>query len=283
MKHSFLFGTSALFLFCLFSAGCVGLAIGSIEDFYPVPEYLKNILNQVGMFLVPSLLFARSFYDRGDTLHIRNSGKIKDYALFALLLLGTVPLVSYIQMLNEAITFPESMLAIESFFREFEQQAQESLLRLVSGTSPQNLFFAMLSVAVFPAICEECFFRGIVLNNLLKRTQKIHLSIWISALFFSFMHFQFFGFFPRVIMGGILGYAFLLSKSLWIPIVLHFLNNGTVVVTYFLYNKHWISTNPKSLESHPFPIWTALASLIIGFLLLRIIFYRDNKAHSNSA
>jgi hypothetical protein len=117
---------------------------------------------------------------------------------------------------------------------------------------------------------------------MIKRTSKIHLSVWLSAIFFSAIHLDFFGFFPRIMLGAVLGYAFVFSKSLWIPIVLHFLNNATIVVAYYFYQKEWISTDPLTSDTLV-PLWAVALSLIASVALLWFIINRYNNVRSNSA
>ena len=54
---------------------------------------------------------------------------------------------------------------------------------------------------------------------------------------FSAIHFQFFGFIPRMLLGVWLGYLLVWTRSLWVPIIAHTLNNSTVVVMSYLANK----------------------------------------------
>lgn len=60
-----------------------------------------------------------------------------------------------------------------------------------------------------------------------------NLGIWLAAALFSLMHFQFFGFVPRMILGALFGYYYYWSRNLWIPIIAHILNNGIIVVYTF--------------------------------------------------
>ena len=48
------------------------------------------------------------------------------------------------------------------------------------------------------------------------------------------LHFQFFGFVPRLLLGAIFGYLLHWTGSLWVPIIAHALNNSVVVVSAYL-------------------------------------------------
>jgi membrane protease YdiL (CAAX protease family) len=275
MRISFVAGTFLLILFCFLSTVLFGW-IGSLFN-----EYVGQFLSQITLWLIPGLLYASCFYDNfWDDLKVKNMGKRSDYGWFILLFVVSIPLIDHIHKINEAIAFPEFMAALEQWFREFEEKAKEITIRMLSGTSPTDLMLALLNMAVVPAICEEVFFRGVVLNNLMKRTSKVHLSVWLSAILFSFIHFQFFGFLPRVMLGAVLGYAFVLSRSLWVPILLHFLNNGVITVAYYFYQKNWISENPLETDTHTATLWTAALSLVASVGLLWFIFRRNNVRSS---
>jgi membrane protease YdiL (CAAX protease family) len=92
-----------------------------------------------------------------------------------------------------------------------------------------NLFF----IAVIASIAEEVFFRGVLQQLLSKHFKNEHVGVWLTAIVFSLMHLQFYGFLPRVMLGAMLGYLFVFTRNLWIPILIHFLNNALVVTFNF--------------------------------------------------
>ncbi|MDR2907382.1 MAG: CPBP family intramembrane metalloprotease [Bacteroidales bacterium] len=282
MKLPFATGTILLFLLVIFSTVFFGMIIALVELITPLGEHTKLFISQIGTWLIPTLLFARYAYERmWDDLKLKNFGKWSDYGWFILLAVIYYPFAVYMQKINEAMTFPESMAGIEQFLRNMEQQAEAVMMRMVSGTSPTDLALALLNMAILPAICEELFFRGVVLNNLMKRTSRIHSSVWLSAILFSFIHFQFYGFLPRLIMGAVLGYAFVLSKSLWVPILLHFLKNATVTGTDYLDNTNRISQDPHTMDTKTATLWMAVLSLIASITILWCATSCRNKRHSS--
>jgi len=59
-----------------------------------------------------------------------------------------------------------------------------------------------------------------------------------------------------------MGYYFYYSKSLWVPIMMHFVNNGTAVIVYFLNHNGYIQIEMEhfgAVESH----WPVVLSLIL--------------------
>ena len=93
---------------------------------------------------------------------------------------------------------------------------------------------------------EELTFRGVLQQALTKGCKNPHIAIILTAAIFSFIHFQFYGFFPRMFLGLVLGYMFYATGSIWTSIAMHFLNNGTAVVVYYLDNKGIIDADVDS-------------------------------------
>ena len=121
--------------------------------------------------------------------------------------------------------------------REAENTAAELQERFLSGTSYLDLFVNIVVMAIAPAVCEELLFRGVIQNQLEKWFKNAHVAVWVAAIIFSAIHFQFYGFFPRMILGAALGYLLVYGKSLWLPIVAHALNNFMAVVVAWGANK----------------------------------------------
>ncbi|NND32269.1 MAG: CPBP family intramembrane metalloprotease, partial [Saprospiraceae bacterium] len=98
-------------------------------------------------------------------------------------------------------------------------------------------------------------------------------SVWLTAILFSAIHFQFEGFLPRFLLGLYLGYLFYWTKNLIVPIVAHFCNNALMLVAGYL-NPEMIS----KMEETPMPDlpWYSLLISIILLIPLIAIFRRDH-------
>ncbi|MCK9413850.1 MAG: CPBP family intramembrane metalloprotease [Prolixibacteraceae bacterium] len=95
------------------------------------------------------------------------------------------------------------------------------------GTNPDAANF-IFSVVLFVAVAftEELFFRGYILNNLMCSMNR-WIALGISSMFFSAVHmgnahFTSFSFLSIVMAGLLLGLPYVFTKSLWMPIALHF-------------------------------------------------------------
>ena len=139
-----------------------------------------------------------------------------------------------------------------------------------------NLAINIFIVGVLAAVSEELFFRGVLQKILFDSTKKIHLSIFICSVVFSALHQEFYSVIPRVLLGMLLGYAFIFSKSLWVPILIHFVNNASAVLLDSLYKQNIISYNPNSNEY--FGITGIIVSLIATIALFW--YWKKNKEAS---
>ncbi len=113
-------------------------------------------------------------------------------------------------------------------------------LDLISGWLPpvpdwfQEIFDAMLrpdlpsliTVTVLAAFLEEMLCRGIILDGLLKK-QSAWKAIFWSAFYFALMHMNPWQAVPGMLAGFFMGWLYWKSGSLWLPVWVHFINNGT--------------------------------------------------------
>lgn len=81
----------------------------------------------------------------------------------------------------------------------------------------------ILAFCVVPAVCEEFFFRGIVLSE--YRSYGLSRAIFISAVFFAFAHFSFEGLITNFFAGLMLAFLTVVCRSVFPAMILHFANN----------------------------------------------------------
>ena len=103
------------------------------------------------------------------------------------------------------------------------------LAHLCVFDTPAHKVVPYIVIALLPAFSEELFFRGALLPLLRRVTGSWHWAVFISAAIFSAIHLELTGFLPRLIIGIILGYVFVITKSLWASTLIHFINNALVV------------------------------------------------------
>ena len=150
---------------------------------------------------------------------------------------ASLPVISMLAEWNKGIELPQFLSSMEDVLQKMEESARELTDRFLNTSSVGMMFVNLFVMALLPAVCEEMMFRG-WLQRRLHVSVNIHVAIWVSAFVFSTIHFQFYGFVPRMLIGAALGYLYCYTGSLWAPIVAHFTNNAAAVVVAFLsYNK----------------------------------------------
>ncbi|MBQ5387483.1 MAG: CPBP family intramembrane metalloprotease, partial [Paludibacteraceae bacterium] len=93
--------------------------------------------------------------------------------------------------------------------------------------------------------------------------RKPHLAIWCTAILFSAIHLQFYGFVPRMLMGALFGYALAWSGTLWLPILMHLTNNAmAVVISYVSIKAGWDMETVDSIGTND-TLWLGIVSLLI--------------------
>jgi membrane protease YdiL (CAAX protease family) len=193
-----------------------------------------------------------------------NPGKLPLAGIFVLVFviqLVFAPLNGTIQEFNQNMKLPAFLAPLEQFMQEMEQSLAQLTEFLTSFTSPLQLVFALIVIAGIAGVGEELIFRGLIQRKIYYASKNPHLAIWLAAFIFSAIHFQFYGFFPRLFLGAMFGYFYFWTGNLWVPIAAHIFNNGLAVLMIFLVNKKVISPEIEKMDNVPVSI--ALVSLIL--------------------
>ena len=146
---------------------------------------------------------------------------------------AALPMISMLADWNNSMELPSFLASVEEMMRQMEEQAKVLTERFLQTSSVGVMFANLFVMALLPAVCEEMMFRG-WLQRVLGKSVNYHTAIWVSALVFSAIHFQFYGFIPRMLIGAALGYLYYYTGSLWMSIIAHFTNNAAAVVFAFL-------------------------------------------------
>lgn len=174
------------------------------------------------------------------------------------LMVLSIPLVLYVYQLNRELPIPEAL-------RQAEEQANEMLKGLLQMNDGWELAANLTLVALIPAIGEELVFRGVVQQQLLRLVRSPEWAIALSGAVFSFAHFQFEGFLPRMLLGVMLGWLYWRFRNFWVPVAAHFANNAVQVVAQYLYHE---DVSPLNLEDDiTVPLYAAALSAAAALAL----------------
>jgi membrane protease YdiL (CAAX protease family) len=192
----------------------------------------------------------------------------------ALLMLGLLPALPWIGLDESSFRLPAAWRDWETSLEAIEAQA-EMFVRLVlmHGALGWNLLF----MAVVPAFAEEVFFRG-ALQSILSRLVSPVAAIWVTAILFSAVHVQVYGFIPRVLLGAFMGYLAWYGRSLTLAIWAHFLNNAYMTIMGYFVMRVFEWPELISSSYRP-PVWMALLGAAVaglaGYRIYQLLRRRD--------
>lgn len=193
------------------------------------------VLQQILVFLLPALVFARTEGWKATQFYDFKKPEIAQLILVLALMVFAVPTLSLITEWNAHMEFPPFLKGVENWMRDKENDAAETTELVLRMKSIGGLLVNLLVIAATPAVCEELIFRGALQGTFLRLLKNPHVAIWSSAIIFSAIHLQFFGFLPRMLLGAAFGYIYFWTKNLWYTIFAHFLNNAYAVsIAYYL-------------------------------------------------
>ena len=206
---------------------------------------ITQIISGVVGFLMPAVVYAMLVQEK-PWIYL-GFKKIPTWSLLGIVAMFTIiPFLSLVTDWNDSISFPESMSAIEEQMRSLQARSEE-VIKLFIGQG--SLFSSLMIVALLAAVSEELLFRSVIQKGLIKLFKNAHVAIIVTALVFSAFHGDFFGFFPRFILGIMLGYMFWMSGSIFPSMLMHFVNNATIVMLYYLNTRGFIDIDVEHFGS----------------------------------
>ncbi len=247
----------------------VGISLPSVEGSIWYYRF-SIILQDIFVMFLPAYTLCLWIADKPmQMMGVRKTRKMSQGLLYGFLIFGvSYPAIAVIAQWNEQIVLPDSLTGVENWMRQMEDAAKDVTDLFLSGETLSDLFLNLLIIAAAAAFVEEIFFRGALQQLIEKWLRNGHVAVWTAAFIFSAIHLQFYGFLPRLVMGAVLGYLFLYSRNLWIPMLYHFVNNAAVVViTYFWGESNFL----EQLEDKPLT-WVSFIVMIVSGLLTYFLF-----------
>lgn len=241
-------------------------------------ELLKivQIVTSIGMFIIPALVYAK--IQSNDWLRYLKIVPVSFYLILLTVLISLVasPALDYSMQLNKGMKLPVFLKDLEAWMLVKELKMEELTKQLIIMSSLPALLINLLMLAIIPAIGEELIFRAGLQRIFRRWTGNYHIAIWLTAIIFSSIHFQFYGFLPRMFLGAMFGYLLVWSGSLWLPIIAHFLNNAIAVFTAFWYQSQGLSID-KMFEPDAINMPLVLVSFVLVSALFRYFYAYTHK------
>lgn len=244
-------------------------------------KYMQTV-QSIGLFLLPPLIIAWLFSSSTKAYLYLDRGFTLGVVLLSFLLITTAnPAINFLGSLNENMQLPGWMAGLEAKMKAMEENAALLIDRFMDVKTTGGLLFNLVMIAVIPAVGEEFLFRGVIQKIFTQWSRSHHWGIWISAILFSALHMQFYGFIPRMVLGALFGYLLVWTGSMWVPVLAHFFNNAIGVLGLFFIRKGTISPEIEDIGSNQLPI--AMVSISLTVLLLYVIKKQAEKAASPSS
>ena len=233
---------------------------------------MMQVLYSCGIFLLPAILAAFLIGKRaGKYLFADRISTIDIILLMTLLMFAIVPLINFTGFLNEKLILPVRWTGLMEKITENDENQWKMMEAFLDTGSIKGLLFNIFMIALVPAIGEELIFRGILQRILGEWFRNHHIAIWVVALLFSLAHYQFSAFIPRILLGALFGYLFIWTRSIWIPVIAHFINNGIGVVYYHFYYRGDLTLDPDSIGLEENVLIFILVSTFVSIIILAMI------------
>ena len=245
---------------------------------------LLQFFTSAGVFLFPAitaLFIARkkSNLFTGNMFGFKFFGIPKPvHVIWGLILVVLIlPMIFQLYDWNKLLVLPESLHWLEMRLLNEENIRNEGLLAILGLNENIDWYVNILLLCVLAAIGEELFFRGVCQDVISYWTNKPYLSIVVTAILFSVMHFQFYGFIPRFVMGLFLGLIMYWSRSIWLVVVMHFSFNFIQLGVYFYFNE-FLNDKTSDLEGN----MVFIIEIIVTLIFITLFWQFKNRLFLNN-
>jgi uncharacterized protein len=268
-----------------------GLNMGQVYQILSNPEkdnlaVIKyfQIIQSIFLFLVPALIAAWLFSQ--DTLQYLQADRKPEGTTLLLVILTVIvaiPFLNALALFNSEMVLPPWLHSLEVRIKSMEESAGKLTGLFLTGGDGFTLALNLFMIAVLPALGEEFLFRGLIQRLFTELSRNKHVGIWLAAFLFSFIHFQFYGFLPRFLLGLYFGYLLAWSGSIWVPVTGHFINNGIAVLYYHFATEPMGETTMDKLGTSKDYNFILYLSIISTALLVAYTYVRQRERKGLSA
>ncbi len=285
MRFNVSVGQRFLLLICVtalcFVVGSILVGLLTYSGITVAKMRMATIFQDILIFIAPAVIFSIIVTRRpAQFMQIDRIPKMSAILLVICSLIASAPAMNVIIAWNENLSLPESMAGIEAWMRASESAAGEMVKMLFGGSTVGALIMAILIGGVAAGFSEELFFRGMVQRTLITTPVNPHLAIWITAILFSAVHMQFFGFVPRMLLGAYFGYLVWWSGSLWVGVAAHITNNVLAAVSMWVAERSNVDLNKIGTDSMSGGWLYALVSLCVVSVLIYVVMRECKKGRT---
>lgn len=261
-----------MFILVSFASAFLSTVLNNGRDAFLLSSVLQSLL----AFIFPAWLVARMCtVSSGGYLGFSTPVSFRQFAGILIFMILITPALNAVVFWNAGLSLPGFMSSAERMMRAWEDAAAKTTAMILGDTSVWGLVSGVLVVGCLTGLSEEMFFRAGLQKAISSCGINRHVAVWISACVFSAIHFQFFGFVPRLLLGALFGYVYAYTGSIWISAFAHSLNNSAVVVTAWLTARgltdiDFDSIGVNGAES----LWLVSSSLVLGIGFIFLLWNR---------
>ena len=280
MRLAVLFGSFfiLLLLSSIISTVISASSFGSERDHMLISSVLQCVL----AFCLPAFILSRfSSNSPLNWLDLTRAPKLRAIIGVLIVYIVSMPVMEWLIDWNANLHFPESMASVENLLRDWEDSSEAATKILLDAHGWVAVTVGVLVIGVLTGFSEELFFRGGLQGIFSRSSMGRGAAVWMAAIIFSTMHFQFFGFVPRLLMGVFFGYLLVWTGSLWVPMFAHILNNSAVVIASALSggatSSLFDSSNPELYFGNSLSVAGSVLFTALFFIFGRDFIFKNNR------
>lgn len=261
------------FLIMIISVGMIDMVVDKYIENKRNTFLFNSVLQSIFAFIFPSCLAAFLCIKKpGSYLGINIKIFGRQFLGVLILYFISLPFFNALIEWNSNLHLPDFMSGLENMFRNWEDSAAATTSIILNDSSWFGLISGILVVGIITGVSEEMFFRAGIQRAIMQSSVSPHIAIWLTAIIFSAIHFQFFGFIPRLLLGALFGYFYYYSGSIWISSFAHAFNNSMAVIIAWLISRGYVGNEIETIGSNGIvDFWISLSSMV--FTSIFIVFY----------
>lgn len=185
-------------------------------------------------------------------------GNISSPVVFLLVFVATLALMVALEPLNSIVPMPDSV-----------KQIYANML--------SNMVWTSLSVAVAAPLAEEFLLRGTILRGMLYHSTPLKAILW-SAFYFALIHMNLYQALGAFLMGLFIGWIYYKTGTLWLAVLIHFVNNGSSVLFTVLNPEMDVETTlmDNITESWGIEAYIAIFTLSVAVFVAIVYYFHKN-------
>ncbi len=244
----------------IYSGGVFSASEGMLGGMSPAGVRWIIALGQIMGFLIPGLILMR-WWGLSFSKIFQSRSKLWVLPAVVLAYFVSLPLFSWMFLWNVSWEVP--------LWWPFEIEAvPEQILNILESPGVWAFLANLLIIGLIPSVGEEIVFRGLLQPALRESLGNDFLGIFATAIIFSAIHLDFQGLMPRFLLGIVLGLAYYYTRSLWWPIIIHFIHNGGQVVLSYAVEDFLETPSTEDMSSLGIlPLLSAIALLVLYGLI----------------